>query len=497
MKARPNLQLARCLIVLVGIFSFAIGPWCGKGAEKPNPIRLNLKIIETLSDGTRKVIAEPILFVEEGRWAAVNDQVSSYYPTSYLPPSVPESLVDSVESSRPSGSKERWTTNETRMLIPAQPEDFEIKTTGYEIRLRPRLMDSGDIHVDCEIEHIILEGLNRASSPITLPLKATLTGTKHLTLAENKQEVPVFHHLHQKQVFEPVDGVWFATSVTKDTFRDPDLAVGAGSRPISQIEVELEPEISETTPQGAHDGKDNAPTEIDITVKVLESEDLLPVPNAIMSPEELQWWIREISKKPSVDIVAAPKIRAKPGQRGKIEVVREFIYPSSYTPPKLPGAAQIKINHPEIFPATPATPVDFESANLGITLDLITHVLPSGMIRLDAKPQVSQFDRFINYGERMVRVEEGISSKRDLIVISENRIEMPVFSVRGFKSIVDLPTGSTVILAGLQRLDTQQVEEKIPILGDLPVVGGVGRSSRTEVITRHLYFAITTKAVLE
>tara|TARA_R110002096_G_scaffold123315_18_gene266915 strand:+ start:141 stop:386 length:246 start_codon:yes stop_codon:yes gene_type:complete len=67
----------------------------------------------------------------------------------------------------------------------------------------------------------------------------------------------------------------------------------------------------------------------------------------------------------------------------------------------------------------------------------------------------------------------------------------------GFQSKVQIPEGYSVILGGITRENVQTVEDKIPILGDLPLIGRLARSKVEHHQKRYLYFAITARAVDE
>ena len=63
---------------------------------------------------------------------------------------------------------------------------------------------------------------------------------------------------------------------------------------------------------------------------------------------------------------------------------------------------------------------------------------------------------------------------------------MPVFNTRKVTTQVTIWDGQTVALGGLIREDVQDVEDKIPVIGDLPVVGRLFRSSAELHLKRNL-----------
>ena len=113
----------------------------------------------------------------------------------------------------------------------------------------------------------------------------------------------------------------------------------------------------------------------------------LPIPN-------FKSFSVHLNQQKGVDLVSAPKVTTKSGQRATIQIVREFRYPTEYDLPQVtqtPGS---------IFtPATPTTPTSFETKPVGITLEVEPTVGPDGYtIDLILSPRVVEFDGFINYG---------------------------------------------------------------------------------------------------
>src|SRR5206468_11168867 len=47
--------------------------------------------------------------------------------------------------------------------------------------------------------------------------------------------------------------------------------------------------------------------------------------------------IRALNQKKGIDVLSAPRVRTKSGQRAIVEVIREFRYPRTYTAPQVPS----------------------------------------------------------------------------------------------------------------------------------------------------------------
>lgn len=215
----------------------------------------------------------------------------------------------------------------------------------------------------------------------------------------------------------------------------------------------------------------------------------------VFTDPQFQVMIRALSQKKGVDLLSAPSVMARSGQRAKIEVIREFIYPTEYDPPEIPnqfgGSVALGGGGGTTtgggFPVTPATPTAFETRNTGVTLE-VDPVLGADEFTIDLNlaPEVVEFDGFINYGSPILTSSVNALGLVQPVVVTENRIEMPVFNTRKVTTQVTIWDGQTVALGGLIREDIQDVEDKIPFLGDLPVAGRLFRSSVELHLKRNL-----------
>src|SRR5438477_977448 len=59
----------------------------------------------------------------------------------------------------------------------------------------------------------------------------------------------------------------------------------------------------------------------------------------VFTDPQFQVVIRALNQKKGVDLLSAPKVTTKSGQRAVIEVVREFRYPTTYTAPQVPAVS--------------------------------------------------------------------------------------------------------------------------------------------------------------
>ncbi|MEO0414663.1 MAG: Amuc_1098 family type IV pilus outer membrane protein, partial [Verrucomicrobiota bacterium] len=221
----------------------------------------------------------------------------------------------------------------------------------------------------------------------------------------------------------------------------------------------------------------------------------------VFTDPQFQVAIRALNQRKGVDLLSAPSVMVRSGEQAKVEVIREFIYPTEYDPPEIPNTVQsaqqqgIGGSSFSTFPVTPATPTAFDTRNTGVILDVNPILGPDGYtIDLNLAPEVVEFEGFINYGSPISSAGTNALGVATTFVITENRIEMPVFNTRRVTTQVTIWDGQTVALGGLIRHDIQDVEDKIPFIGDLPVAGRLFRNNVEFHIRRNL--TVFVKAVL-
>jgi type II secretory pathway component GspD/PulD (secretin)/tetratricopeptide (TPR) repeat protein len=220
----------------------------------------------------------------------------------------------------------------------------------------------------------------------------------------------------------------------------------------------------------------------------------------VFTDPQFQVVIRALNQKKGVDLLSAPKVTTKSGQRAVIEIVREFRYPTTFTPPQVPsitggGSGNVTV----ISVVTPTTPQTFETRNTGVTLEVEPVVGPDGVtIDLNLVPQVVEFEGFINYGSAIFGINPNAAASLTgggRVLLTDNVINQPVFSTRKVTTNVSVWDGQTVVLGGLMREDVQKTEDKTPIIGDIPIIGRAFRTNVDQHIKRNLIIFVTARLV--
>ncbi len=224
----------------------------------------------------------------------------------------------------------------------------------------------------------------------------------------------------------------------------------------------------------------------------------------VFTDPQFQIVMRAINQKKAVDLLSAPKVTTKSGQRAVIQINREFRYPVEFDPPQVPQEIGSSVGDeligggtaPAVFPVTPTTPTAFEVKNTGVTLEVEPTVGSDGVtIDLNLIPEVIEFEGFINYGSPIQTFGITPLGQAEQFVITPNVINQPVFSVRRVSTNISIWDGATVVLGGLIREDVQKVEDKVPFFGDIPIVGRLFRTEAEQHVKRNLIIFVTATLI--
>jgi general secretion pathway protein D len=208
--------------------------------------------------------------------------------------------------------------------------------------------------------------------------------------------------------------------------------------------------------------------------------------------------IDAINNMQGVSLLSAPNVTTQSGLKADIDIVQEFPYPTSFEKPKLSNSSNIAYSTGanEGLPLTlaiPPTPREFTTQDVGVSLEVKPTTYPDQRIDLDVtKAQVLDFDGFVNYG---VPITTLLAENDAPQVLTAGTINQPVFNLRSMVTDLQVMDGQTAVLGGLVREDTQEINDKVPVLGDIPLVGRLFQSKVSERTKKRLIFFITAKLI--
>ncbi|MEZ5405442.1 MAG: hypothetical protein R3F23_04480 [Verrucomicrobiia bacterium] len=214
-----------------------------------------------------------------------------------------------------------------------------------------------------------------------------------------------------------------------------------------------------------------------------------------LSKYKFEMLIYALSQKTGADLLAVPKVVTKPSQDAEIRIAREFFYPDpqAIEPPQIDASISQLPSGNGYRAVTPSTPSTFKNEQIGVILTVNPQLYPDNQtIDLQLTPRVVDFEGFINYGNPINALDLGTSQA---VKVADNIINTPVFNYREVKTRLSIEDGQTVLLGGLIREDIQKVDDKIPLLGDLPLLGRLFRSKIDQSIKKNLLIFVTCNLI--
>jgi general secretion pathway protein D len=222
----------------------------------------------------------------------------------------------------------------------------------------------------------------------------------------------------------------------------------------------------------------------------------------ILNGMQFRTLITAVSQKSSANVLANPSIVLKRGQEGVIEVVQEFRYVKEYNDPQssirtiIPpggGAFNTGIPGPETvigsFPSVPSDPEPI-GVKMGVKPDITGD---NSRVLMELKPSFVDFEGFINYGT-LINSAYAASYFDSIVTILTNNIQQPVFVRRDLTlPAVEVSDGYTLMLGGLLREDIQKIDEKVPIIGDIPIFGRAFQGKTEQAIKKNTLIFVTPR----
>ncbi len=234
----------------------------------------------------------------------------------------------------------------------------------------------------------------------------------------------------------------------------------------------------------------------------LKSPAIFGVGGAFSDPQ-FQTVIRGLAQAKGADMITRPSIVTRSGQRASIDITRDFPYPTEYDPPEIPqdggafgGFGVGGDGAPPSFPVTPAHPTSFEVRNVGTQLEVEPIVgADNYTIELNLAPEFNQFEGFINYGTPILTTGTNLLGEFESIPLSDNRILQPVFRTLRENTSVVVWDGATVVFGGLIEDRVSTVQDKVPILGDIPFLGRLFKSKGNDRLKRAVLFFVKVNII--
>ncbi|RME68801.1 MAG: hypothetical protein D6781_10055 [Verrucomicrobia bacterium] len=179
----------------------------------------------------------------------------------------------------------------------------------------------------------------------------------------------------------------------------------------------------------------------------------------------IQGVLEALEEQGDLRVVSKPRLRTLNNQPAVVRVGQDF-------PVFIRQSLASTGNTPII-----TTNETIQTVTVGTVLSITPQVSEDGLITLDLSPAVT----------RLVRIEESASGDTSA----------PVIDIRQASSIVRLRDGDTVVMGGLVQDGESTSVRKIPLLGDIPLLGKLFSGEQKTRERSELIFFLTPRIVTE
>ena len=163
--------------------------------------------------------------------------------------------------------------------------------------------------------------------------------------------------------------------------------------------------------------------------------------------------IQAIATAGKAQVLSRPSILARDGQMAEIVVGSSVYLPSSVSLSAVSGTS------------TTVPSINGTYQNVGIQLDVTPFIGANGLVQMILQPQITSIDT-----STPGQVIEGGS-------IFASAVYAPNLLKRSANTVVVTPDGQTVVIGGLIANDKSSSESKVPLLGDIPILGNLFKFS--------------------
>ena len=219
------------------------------------------------------------------------------------------------------------------------------------------------------------------------------------------------------------------------------------------------------------------------------SQDLRAPGILTLRTEDVAVIMRGLDQKKNSDSLDRPSVIMRSGEKATILSGREMLYPSEYEPPEVPTSVGTIGSTP---PVTPSHPTAFESRFVGVEMEAeCTISEDKNYVDVQVVASTTDFDGFVDYGSPIsTTATNEDTGELSAGVINNNNILMPIFRPFKINTSVTVRDGYSFVIGGLNQSDIETVNDKVPILGDMPLVGRFFQNNGIRKTDRALLFFV-------
>ena len=185
-------------------------------------------------------------------------------------------------------------------------------------------------------------------------------------------------------------------------------------------------------------------------------------------PMTLSYAINYLVRNSKGRVVANPRILITNGEESTIDITQDYVESTESEQSAYTGG-------------TIATRTYNIASDAGVKVSITPFISPDGYVTMNIKPEYSTI-------LSTVPATDAIGTYTAATLLSHRNLELKNIRIKD---------GETLVLAGMINEEEQKTIGKIPVLGDLPVVGTLFRSTTSEKKKNEMVIMITPKIVTD
>ena len=214
----------------------------------------------------------------------------------------------------------------------------------------------------------------------------------------------------------------------------------------------------------------------------------------ILTDPQFRVVIHALEQRSGVDLINAPELTTPSGRQAQIQVVdlRTIVTGTSLNQTSSGGGSDGGTSGTTSGGTGVGTTVDYPTTSLpfGSTLDVIPYVSADGFtIQMTIIPTLTEFLGYDDPGAFVPQAQSVGGNTLGVPITAQ--LPLPHIRLRQVTTSAIVWDGQTVVLGGLISENVVRLKDKVPVLGDLPLVGKLFRSEASSTAKKNLVIFVT------
>ncbi len=204
--------------------------------------------------------------------------------------------------------------------------------------------------------------------------------------------------------------------------------------------------------------------------------------------------VTAVDRTDRIEILSTPKVISRSGEEANIKMVQQMYFPESWSEP---DTSNVNGTSMEFEPSYP----EFgDPEDVGISFTVTPTVSANNkVVTLSLLPSVTDLTGWSDYNYEVIMGQKETLENGEVVesenITSEITLKMPIISKREISTMLKVFDGQTVLIGGLTVDRQTSLEDKFPILGDLPILGRFFTKKAEKTERSNLLISVATRLI--